>query len=301
MSRVIKNVVLVGAAGTTGETVLTQLIASGKFNIKVLRRHGSKSAVPEGIAVQEVDFESIPALTEALAGQDAVVCTVTATSAGVQKNLIDASIAAGVYRFIPSDFGADMAYDGARDIPIFAGKFEILDYLEEKAKTTALTWSSIATGAFLDWGIGRNFVLDFSQYKPTLIDGGDIVFSATTVEDVGKSVPQTLLHPEETRNRIVYAESARFSQKHLLALAQELEPEKPWQVSNVSIQELTKAADEHIANGNFDFNAAIAPYLWKSAFSRLGGKAWAKSDRELLGLKQLSDDDLRGMLRKVLN
>lgn len=282
MSRAIKNVVLVGAAGTTGETVCKELVASGEFNVKILRRPGSKSAAPQGVSVQDVDLESVPALTEALASQDAVVCTVPAASAGVQKKLIDASIAAGVYRFIPSDFGADMAYDGARDIPVFAGKFEILDYLEEKAKTTSLTWSSIATGAFLDWGIPRNFFLDFSEYKPTLIDGGDIVFSSSTLESVGRSVPQTLLHPEETRNRIVYAESARFSQKQLLALAQEIAPEKPWQVSNTSIEELTRVADERMASGIFDY-ASIAPYLWKSAFSRLGGKAWAKSDSQLLG------------------
>lgn len=69
---------------------------------------------------------------------------------GDQNKLIDAAIAAGVKRFIPSEYGSDSTNDKLNAlIPIFASKIAVVDYL--KSKESEISWSSIITGAFFDW------------------------------------------------------------------------------------------------------------------------------------------------------
>jgi NmrA-like family len=70
-----------------------------------------------------------------------------------QKVAVDAAIAAGVKRFIPSEFGINTRK--VRDLSIgkiLAGKIGVVDYLQEKAKENeGFTWTGITTGLFFDW------------------------------------------------------------------------------------------------------------------------------------------------------
>jgi hypothetical protein len=90
-------------------------------------------------------------LIEAFKGQDAVISTVGATGFGDQKKFVDASIRAGVKRFIPSEFSAssqDNAVVGL--LPLFGQKKEIVEYLRSK-ESTGLTWTGIAASCLFDW------------------------------------------------------------------------------------------------------------------------------------------------------
>ena len=171
----IKNVALIGAAGGLGPTVLNKVVASGVFTVTVLRREGSKSTYPAGITVVDVDFESPDALKAALAGQDAVISLVGVPGLAAQTQVIDAAIAAGVKRFIPSDFGSDLDNPLARKLPVFAHKVQVADYLAEKSRETALTYTLVSNAAFLDWGLERHFLLNTADYKPALYDGGNTI------------------------------------------------------------------------------------------------------------------------------
>jgi DNA-binding NarL/FixJ family response regulator len=85
-----------------------------------------------------------------LRGQDAVISAIGATGFQSQKTVIDAAIAAGVRRFLPSEFSANTLSDAVRSlVPAFVPKMEILDYLKEKG-STGLTWTGLAVGALLD-------------------------------------------------------------------------------------------------------------------------------------------------------
>ena len=50
-----------------------------------------------------------------------------------QSIVIDAAIAAGVKRFLPSDFGSDYENSKTKLLPIFGQKVVIRNYLKEKA------------------------------------------------------------------------------------------------------------------------------------------------------------------------
>lgn len=56
--------------------MLNAIVDSKKFNVTVLVRSASKASFPSSVKVVEVDFTSVPALTNALKGQDALVSTV---------------------------------------------------------------------------------------------------------------------------------------------------------------------------------------------------------------------------------
>lgn len=296
---IIKNVAVAGASGSLGTVVLERLIASAKFNIKVLRRNGSKSTYGSGVNVVDVDFESVESLKLALAGQDAVVAPLGASALGLQRQLIDASIAVGIQRFIPSEFGSDLENANARNLPVFAGKVEIGDYLREKTKSSALTFTLVSNGAFLDWGLEMGFLLDTSEYKPTIFNGGDFRFSTTTLRSVGDAVVGILDHPEETKNRTVYIEDLKISQNELLALAQRVAPEKEWRPQPNTLDAVTKRADERLAQQLFDMETFV-PYLHRAVLDPAYGGAFQKTDNELLGLKGKTEEDVFQIMSRVV-
>ncbi|PNY25461.1 Uncharacterized protein TCAP_04595 [Tolypocladium capitatum] len=296
----IKNVAIVGASGSLGSAVFKQLVASGKFNIKVLRRNGSTSTFAPGTDVVDVDFDSIDSVKAALAGQDAVVAPLGTSGFGIQTTLIDAAIAAGVQRFLPSEFGADLSNPNARQLPVFADKIKVADYLVEKSKTTPLTYTLVSNGAFLDWGLRNRFIINAIDFKTTVFDGGNALFSTTALPSVGDAVVGILSHPEETKNRRVYVEDLKLSQNQLLGLAKQVAPEKPWEVVEDSLAAATTKANERLAQGLFDFETFM-PYINRASFDPEFGCNFQKPENELLGLKGKTEADVIELLKQVLN
>ena len=96
-------------------------------------------------------------LVEVLTGQDAVVSAVGPLGTEIQKTVIDAAIAAGVRRFVPSEYGYDTINWPKGMIADIAfamkSKKEVLDYLVQKTKEEGcgLNWTGVGSGAFLDW------------------------------------------------------------------------------------------------------------------------------------------------------
>ena len=104
----------------------------------------------------EVDYGNLPALQHLLKGQDAVISALgdTADAVAAQEVLIHAALAAGVKRFIPSEFGSDTMNMRVRSMPFFANKLKHRDMLEKaSANNASFTYSILITGPFLDWGL----------------------------------------------------------------------------------------------------------------------------------------------------
>ncbi|KAI7976725.1 hypothetical protein EIK77_009956 [Talaromyces pinophilus] len=296
----IKNVTLVGGSGLLGKFVLEKLLASNKFNVQVLQRTGSSSTYAETVKVVEADFEDPQSLTASLKGQDAVVSTVGDKGIPGQKLLIDAAITAGVKRFLPSNFGSNMSNPNSRKLPVFKGKVMIEDYLIEKSKTTDLTYTLIYTGGFTDFAIPAKVIMDFSEYKPTIFNGGDSKFSCTSLPTVGDAVVGVLSHPAETQNRAVYVSESFISQNQLLSLAKSLAPNKPWAPVDADLNVVFAGALERLAQGQHDFQT-IVPILLKSIVDNEYGSNFAENDNQLLGIKKKGDEYLIELLTPLVN
>ncbi|KAF3400639.1 hypothetical protein DPV78_005408 [Talaromyces pinophilus] len=296
----IENVTLVGGSGLLGKFVLEKLLASNKFNVQVLQRAGSSSTYAETVKVVEADFEDPQSLTASLKGQDAVVSTVGDKGIPGQKLLIDAAITAGVRRFLPSNFGSNMSNPNSRKLPVFKGKVMIEDYLIEKSKTTDLTYTLIYTGGFTDFAIPAKVIMDFSEYKPTIFNGGDSKFSCTSLPTVGDAVVGVLSHPAETQNRAVYVSESFISQNQLLSLAKSLAPNKPWAPVDADLNVVFAGALERLAQGQHDFQT-IVPILLKSIVDNEYGSNFAENDNQLLGIKKKGDEYLIELLTPLVN
>ena len=131
--------------------MVTELVNAG-FKVTVLTRESSDSKVPDGVAVKKVDYTSVDSLKPALEGQDAVVSVLGTMATGNQQPLIDAAIAVGVKRFIPSEFGVNTRKVIGKPLGgVLGTKIKTVDYLEEKAKENPnFTWTGISNGFFFD-------------------------------------------------------------------------------------------------------------------------------------------------------
>ena len=200
--------------------------------------------------VVKADYDSPDSLKEAFKGQDAVISLVGGTALGDQNKLIDAAIAAGVKRFIPSEFGSNTADARTRAIvPVFEAKFSTVNYLKSKEKE--ISWTAIATGPFLDWGLKVGFLgFDASSKTATLYDDGEATFSATTLHQTGVTVVKVLEKEDLTKNQYVFVSGTQTSQKEVLATVEKVTGAK-WTVKNVNTKDVIAEGRGKLQKGDF--------------------------------------------------
>lgn len=248
----ITNVALIGGTGTLGAPVLRAL-ESSPFTLYILNRASSTSTYPSSSArvLTIPDDLSVDTVASVLRTHhiDALVITIAGRHVSAQKSLIDAAFHGGVKRIIPADFGScDSADEKTNEIlPLMKGKKEVRDYLvslENKARDNGeppLTWTSLITGHFFDWGLTCGLLkFDVKRRKAYLLDGGDIKFSASNLDFVGKAVVKVLQRDEDeqTTNKLLYVHSHRVTQLEVLAALEKATGERFERVEQSSKDEL---------------------------------------------------------------
>ncbi|CZT53104.1 related to 2`-hydroxyisoflavone reductase [Rhynchosporium secalis] len=294
----IKNVAILGAGGALGTPVLKALVDSGKFSITVVSRPASTSTFASSVKVIKADYNSADSLASAFQNQDAVVSTVGTEGLLGQSIIIDAAIAAGVKRILPSEFGSDLSNPKAAALPVFGYKVATRKHLEDKIAAGAdITYTYVINSGFLDWGLEYNFLLDWRSAEPKLHNGGEFEFSSTTLGSVGQAVVGVLSNPEETKNRSVYVQDIAISQKKLLDLARKVAPERKWSPIATSLDEQEKWANEKLAAGDY---SVMITYLNVVMFQDGYGARFEKVDNELLGVKGKTEADVEDIFKKLL-
>ncbi|KNG80512.1 oxidoreductase CipA-like protein [Aspergillus nomiae NRRL 13137] len=297
---VIRNVAIAGASGDLGTPVLNALIESKKFNITVLTRHSSKAQFPATVRVIPVDYNSLPELTTALSGQDAIISTLTTAAMDVQHTLIDAAISAGVKRFIPSEFSSDVGNPNASTLPVYQSKIAVHKALQaQAAENPTFTYTLIRHGPFLDWGLAAGFFFDFRTETPPFYDGGDRPFSTTTLGTIAQAVIGVLTHSDETKNRPVYVHDLVTTQRQIYTIVQKLAPGRKWNPVDVSTAELEAKAREEWAKGNTDLRSIVG-LLCRAVFAEGYGGEFKEVDNELLGLGLKTEAGLEEVVKAVL-
>jgi len=294
-----KRVAIAGATGNLGEPILKQLLASNAFEVTVLTRESSTAVFPSNVTVKKVNYEEPSSLISALQGIEAIVSTLATLSVGTQTKLIDAAIAAGVKRFLPSEFGNDTTNAKSTQLPVFAGKIEVQKYLKEKAAKNEISYTLVLTGPFFDWGLAVGFILDVKNKKGRVFDGGDVKFSASTLETIGKAVVSVFQKPEETKNRALRVKSADVTQNAIIEAAKKIQPGGEWQVEHFSTDEVLKDSYERLGKGDLGSETWIG-FLIKSLYGEGYGGYAEKSDNELLGLHTFSQKEIEETIAAVI-
>lgn len=188
-----KTVVLAGATGNLGGLIAAALVEKGGVTVRALVRPGSAGKLGElaarGVEVIETPLERTAheALTAALRGAFSVVSALQGgldVIVDAQSALLDAARAAGVRRFLPSDFSFDFfgLDDGdnlnsdwrrafARHAAAHRGDVEVVHvqngcFLDAGVLFGFLGAFDLARGEVYLWGDGAQ-PMDFTTYADT--------------------------------------------------------------------------------------------------------------------------------------
>jgi len=298
MAALIKKVALAGASGRLGPAILEQLLAHN-YDVTVLTRAESTATFPAAAKVQRVDYSSKESLVAALKGQDAVVSAIANPAIDKQIILIDAAVEAGVKRFLPSEFGSDTTNAKAAALPVFRHKVNSQKALQERAaaSTNGFTYTTVVTGPLLGWVLTQAF-LNIKEKRATLYDGGDRVFSTTTLQTIGKAICAVLAPPAETENRVVKVHDTHTTLNTLLAKAQKTVGAEGWTITQASVDELLGSSWAGVKQGKFDWPTLFGFVVTAIQGDGYGGKL-ESTDNALLGIPELTDEELQAVVDQV--
>ncbi|KFY34527.1 hypothetical protein V494_06704 [Pseudogymnoascus sp. VKM F-4513 (FW-928)] len=297
--KVLKNVAIAGASGNLGPFVLKALVDSNLFSITVLTRPSSNNQFPSSVAVVPVDYSSPASLTTALTGQDAVIAILGTESVSAQLPLLEAAIAAGVSRFIPSDFGSDSYNEHVKNLPVYAQKIEVQTVVAERASRGLIEYTQVISGPFLDWGFTNGFLADLAKKEARLIDGGDRLLSGTTREHIGAAVVGVLTHLEETKNRAVYVKNYDASQNEAIEIGKKLLGKEGWVETHAKLADLEADAWTDLKAGKLDGTLWLN-FIYTALFKEGYGGTFEGKDNELLGVPTLSKEDFEEVIKGAL-
>ncbi|KAL0938525.1 isoflavone reductase family protein [Colletotrichum truncatum] len=296
----IKTVAVVGASGLVGLRVVKALQESG-FAVTAISRESSTATFPEGIIVKKADLSSVESLKTALAGQDAVVSAISTVAAvvhGSQDPLIDASVAAGVKRFIPSEYGLNTRnLKGEILGDWLIAKTAAVDYLVKKAEANPnFTWTRIGTSLFFDWSITRGiYGIDLDKKSITIFDSGNQTVSTTSLPFLAQGIAAVLEHPAETANQYLNIIEFDVTQNQLLKVFEE-ETGSKWSVEHKTADEVNEEGKTKLASGGrFPFEE----FLIKYHFADVPGHSIPESGKANKVL-ELPQSDLREFVREYI-
>ena len=213
---------LAGAAGDLGFRIAQALLARGAVVRALVRPGNTKPAVAElrrqGVEVMEVDFNDLAALTRACAG---AVCVVSALSGlreviiDAQTHLLDAAVAAGVPRFIPSDYSCDFT-----KLPEGSNRnFDLRREFGRRLDHAPIKATSILNGMFMDLLIGEAPVVLFKLKRVLYWGSADQLLDFTTIADTAVFTAAAALDPGTPRYLRVAGEVANVRDLQAAATA----------------------------------------------------------------------------------
>ncbi len=290
-SQPIHNVIVLGAGGSLGPTVLDSL--DPHFVVSIVARKSSKSTFPSKykLYVVEDDYPSAE-LLHAFQGQDAVVSLVSPFVCQIQKHIIDAAVEAGVKRFIPAEFGYDTTNANAISLlPALQIRVDIVNHLKAQ-ESKGLSWTAFITGPFFDWGLANGFSgFDLPNRKAMIYDNGDQPFSACTTALIGSAVAKSLLQQEATQNRYIYISSFTTTQNEILAMLEKYSGQ-PWEKSTVSSKAKIEEARDAFRNGGDIYAASRLLILAVQYTPGNGSDFTGRDSNAALGLPKESIDEV---------
>ncbi|KAJ9614763.1 hypothetical protein H2204_014461 [Knufia peltigerae] len=297
-----KRIAVAGATGDVGLTIVSAFL-SNAYTVTALTRQGpnNSSRLPrhDDLQVVEVDYTSVPSMTRALKDTFMVVSTLTTAFVGDQIPLIDAAVAAGVKRFIPSEYGSDV-YNAKRNaLPVFAGKVKTHEHLKKVAAANPdFSYTIICCGPFLDWSF-NGFVLNVPEHSAVVYNGGNVRYSTANLDSVGRAVVNVVRKFDDTANRPVYIQDAIVTQNEMIQYAKDKDG-KEWDLVHKSTDDMYDAAMKELAKGNTDF-ATMMGFIFSAGFGEGYGLDFSDHlDNELLGIEGLNKDGVRAVVERYL-
>lgn len=178
---------------------------------------------------------------------------------------------------------------------MFKTKVGTVDYL--KSKEDVISWSSIITGPFFDWGLKSGFLgFNIPSKTATIYDGGKATVSATNLDQIGLATVKVLEKADLTKNQYVYISGFQKSQADILAALEKISGTK-WTVINKDVKETIAGGRAKLGRGDFSgIPDLIAGAMYETELG-LGDFSSAGLWNDKLDLPPASfEDTIRGVL-----
>lgn len=196
-------IVLAGATGNLGSRIARAIVARGG-RVRAIVRRGSdpeKSAAlrRSGAETVEADFASATSLAKACEGGTCVVSALSGLRDVIveaQSALLGAAIAAGVPRFIPSDFAIDFMKlpDGLNR------NLDLRREFHQRIDRAPIAATSILNGMFADLLTGPAPIVLFRLRRVVYWKSAEQALDFTTVDDVATYTAAAALDPSTPRH-----------------------------------------------------------------------------------------------------
>ncbi len=197
-----KTIIIAGATGNLGERIAQILCQKGAEVRAIVRESSDVEKVRRlesmGIKVFKVNMLNVEEITKACAGVDCVVSALAGLRDVIidtQKVLLDAAIAAGVPRFIPSDYSLDFTKFKEGENRNLDLRREFHTYLD-KAPIAATT---IFNSAFMDMLTDQMPLILFKQKRILYWGNADHKMAFTTVQNTAEYTANVALDPSTPR------------------------------------------------------------------------------------------------------
>ncbi|TPG04862.1 NmrA family NAD(P)-binding protein [Curtobacterium flaccumfaciens] len=196
------TILVAGATGDLGHRIVREL-TQHDVRVRVLTRPGSRTADERfgddpRVDVVTAEYSDHDGLTRAVSGSDVVVSAVSGTRpviVDVQRALLAATVAAGVRRFVPSDYSADYR----RIAPGTNRNFELRREFAADLDAAPVQATSILTGMFTDLLTGDAPMILFGRRLVLFWSSADQVLDFTTKDDVARVTALAALDDDAPR------------------------------------------------------------------------------------------------------
>ncbi|KAF9693836.1 hypothetical protein EKO04_008424 [Ascochyta lentis] len=225
------KIAVAGGTGNVATELLRAPIRSGKHEIVIFTRSGAPLTPVPGVLYKKVDYNDLPSLTAALQGFDVCLSFLIVhldIDNIVQRNLIQACIAAGVPRFAPAEWGIK----NNSGVPPYANKDFIANYLAElNRQDKVLEYCLFQPSIFLDYFahpyalspdlITWPFFIDFDTRHAIILDDGNQPIVLTAIADDSEMLARALEDPKPWP-AVGGVRGCRTTMNELLALGREI-------------------------------------------------------------------------------
>lgn len=196
------TIVVAGATGNLGKRITTSLLRRGAGVVALVRAGASEDNVTAlkdlGAKVARLDMADARAVAEACAGAACVVSALQGLRDVIveaQSTLLDASIAAGVPRFIPSDFSTDFT-----TLPAGQNRnFDLRRAFHARLDGAPVASTAIFNGAFAEMLTYNVPLLDMDKKVVGYWGDPDWRVDFTTMDDTAAYTAAAALDPTTPR------------------------------------------------------------------------------------------------------